>query len=88
MKRTFISFLAASFISFSVLSQQDIGFEGVYQLINQNNFFKAKDVYSTTKNNFSPIHQQFIEAFLDHAFGKHNTKNKKLIDVLYGNIIF
>ena len=81
MKRTFISFLVAGFISFSGLSQQDIGFEDVYQLIDQNNFFKAKDVYSTTKNSISPIHQKFIEAFLDNAFGRLTESNEKMTEL-------
>ena len=74
--------VAFAFFTIGAFGQtQDMAFEDVYQLIDQNNFFKAKDVYSTAKNNFSPIHQKFIEAFLDHAFGRHTESNEKIAEL-------
>ena len=81
MKRTLISFLAAGLISFSGLAQQDMTFEDVYQLIDQKNTFKARDVYGTTKNSLSPVHQKFIEAFLDNSFGRLTESNEKIAEL-------
>jgi len=81
MKRVLTSFLAAGLISFSGLAQQDLAFQDVYQIIYHNNPFKARDVYSTTKDNLSLVHQKFIEAFLDNAFGRLTESNEKITEL-------
>lgn len=57
---------------------QNNSFEQIYKMIEQKNFFKAKETYNETKNCVSPTYQKIIEVFLDNAFGKLTESNQKI----------
>ncbi len=57
---------------------QNNSFEQIYKMIEQKNFFKAKETYNETKNSVSPTYQKITEVFLDNAFGKLTESNQKI----------
>jgi hypothetical protein len=65
---------------------QNTSFENLYQFIDQKDYFKAKELYSTSKDKLLPIHQKFIEAFLDNAFGKLSESNEKIAELTQGQL--
>lgn len=73
------------FVNANLFSQtEDESFSQIYNLIQQKNFFKAKDVYESDKNSLSFLHQYYTEAYIDNAFNKLNKSNEK-IQVLIEN---
>ncbi|MBI9068608.1 MAG: aspartyl protease family protein [Salinivirgaceae bacterium] len=65
-------------------SSRDVVFEKIYSLIEQENFFKAKEFYDSNRNDFLQIHQNFIEAVLYNAFNQSEESENK-IDFLIEN---
>ena len=81
MKRLFLLSVSVLLNATFIASGQNKAFEDVYQLINQKNFFQAKEIYGTTKDNLTPTQQKVIEAFLDNAFGKLSVSNEKIAEL-------
>ena len=50
----------------------------IYDLIEQKNFFKAKEIYDLQKKDLSDSHQKFVEAFLDNAFNRLEESNNQI----------
>ena len=75
-----IAFILSTLNSFGQI--QENSFENIYNLLDQNNFFKAKEIYSADKSNLSPVHQKFIEAYLDNTFGKPTQSNEKIAEIV------
>ena len=64
-----IAFL--TLLSLNVWGQtKNTAFIHIYDLIEQKNFFKAKEIYDLQKKDLSDSHQKFVEAFLDNAFNR------------------
>lgn len=51
-------------------SENKMAFNDIYKLTEQDNFFKAKEVYELNKKHLSKPYQQFIEAILNNAFNQ------------------
>lgn len=67
------------FVNLSVFGQShDNEFKKVYNLIQQKDFFKAKELYGVNKNNLSTMHQTIVEVFLDNAFNLLQQSNQKI----------
>ncbi|MEO7044912.1 MAG: hypothetical protein ABI091_06360, partial [Ferruginibacter sp.] len=72
-------FIVLSFCSLEAAGQNRVAdFKTIYSLIEQKNFFKAKDLYDTRKDKLSKTAQNVIELFLDNAFNKPEQSNKKI----------
>ncbi|MEP7081089.1 MAG: hypothetical protein ABI784_10195, partial [Ginsengibacter sp.] len=72
-------FIVLSFCSLETAGQNRIAdFKTIYSLIEQKNFFKAKDLYDLKKDKLSKTAQNLIELFLDNAFNKPQQSNKKI----------
>src|SRR5690554_4813727 len=57
-------------------------FNEIYALIDFENFFEAKEIYDTYKNELSEDHQLFIEAVLDNSFNRLSESDRKVEDLL------
>ncbi|MDR2144855.1 MAG: retropepsin-like domain-containing protein [Tannerella sp.] len=69
--------------SLSVFGQtRDEVFANIYDLIDHQNFFKAREMYGTAGINLSPVHQKVVEAFLDNAFGRLTESNVKISELI------
>ena len=53
-------------------------FETLYAQIKQKNFFKAREIFATTKKKLPSEYQYFTEAVLDNAFNKPKESNLKI----------
>ncbi|SIS59026.1 Aspartyl protease [Chryseobacterium ureilyticum] len=53
-------------------------FESLYVQIKQKNFFKAREIFVTTKKKLPSEYQYFTEAVLDNAFNKPKESNLKI----------
>lgn len=53
-------------------------FESLYTQIKQKNFFKAREIFATTKKKLPSEYQYFTEAVLDNAFNKPKESNLKI----------
>lgn len=58
--------------------QDDAVFNKIYTSIKQDNFFKAKELYNSNRDGLSKPHQQFVEAFLNNAFNRHEESEEKI----------
>ncbi|MGO3707806.1 aspartyl protease family protein [Mesonia hippocampi] len=77
-KRT-LTFVLIIFINVNLFGQTEgDNFSQIYSLIQQRNFFKAKDVYNSNKESLSFSHQYFTEVCIDNAFNKLNESNGKI----------
>lgn len=84
MKRIKMIFTLLTLLSLNVFGQtQNITFNQVYKLIEQKNFFKAKEIYNLKKNNLSTIDQNIAEVFLDNAFNRLEESNRKIKQLFY-----
>ena len=78
MKKT-LALILIIFFNVNLFGQTEIdNFSQIYNLIQQRNFFKTKDVYDSTKKRLSFPHQYFTEVCLDNAFNKLNESNEKI----------
>ncbi|BAX82095.1 hypothetical protein ALGA_3803 [Labilibaculum antarcticum] len=57
---------------------ENLKFNDIYDLLEQKNFFKAKEMYSFAKNNFPIAYQKFTEALLDNAFNRLDESQEKI----------
>ncbi len=64
--------------------EQNLSFVEIYDLIQKDNYFKAKEIYQVKKNDLPEHHQLFTEAVLDNAFNKLADSENK-INKLIGN---
>ena len=72
-----IAFL--TLLSLNVWGQtKNTAFIQIYDLIEQKNFFKAKEIYDLQKKDLSDSHQKFVEAFLDNAFNRLEESNNQI----------
>ena len=55
-----------------------VAFNEIYSCIQQDNFFKAKEMYLKHKTNLTHPYQQFTEAVLDNAFNQLEDSDKKI----------
>lgn len=53
-------------------------FENLYVQIKQKNFFKAREIFATTKKKLPSEYQYFTEVVLDNAFNKPKESNLKI----------
>ncbi|MEO0528811.1 MAG: aspartyl protease family protein, partial [Bacteroidota bacterium] len=53
-------------------------FDEIYSLIEQKNFFQARNVYDKSKNGIALKYRLFIEAVLDNSFNSVNSSKKKV----------
>jgi hypothetical protein len=66
-------------LSLNVWGQtKNTAFIQIYDLIEQKNFFKAKEIYDLQKKDLSDTHQKFLEAFLDNAFNRLDESNNQI----------
>lgn len=83
MKRTRIIVVLLTLLSLNVLGQsQNAVFIRIYDLIEQKNFFKAKEIYDLQKKDLSDTHQKFVEAFLNNAFNRLKESNNQIIKLI------
>ncbi|WP_319563068.1 pepsin/retropepsin-like aspartic protease family protein [Marispirochaeta sp.] len=59
-------------------------FKQICEIIGQDNFFKAEEVYSSNKNDLSEIEQNYTEAILDNAFNRIEESERKIDWILNG----
>ncbi len=79
MKRTKIVIAFLTLLSLNVWGQtKNTAFIQIYDLIEQKNFFKAKEIYDLQKKDLSDTHQKFVEAFLDNAFNRLDESNNHI----------
>ncbi|MDM8159700.1 retropepsin-like aspartic protease [Labilibaculum sp. K2S] len=57
-------------------------FNEIYELTEQNNFFKAKEQFELNKNALSKPYQKFIIAVLDNAFNKLGASEQTIEDLI------
>jgi predicted aspartyl protease len=74
----FILFLGILVCSNSCNTDSHIAYTKIYTLIEQDNFFKAKEIYLKDKANLTKPYQQFTEAVLDNAFNQLEKSDKKI----------
>lgn len=73
-------------LNLSVSGQvQPASFGEIGHLVEQKNFFKAKETYALQKSKLSVIHQQLIEVLLDNAFNRVGASNHKIALLLSEN---
>lgn len=83
MKLTKIIVILLTSLSLNVLGQsQNDAFIRIYDLIEQKNFFKAKEAYNLQKQELSDTHQKFVEVFLDNAFNRLDESNRQIIQLI------
>jgi hypothetical protein len=79
VKRTKIVIAFLTLLSLNVWGQtKNTAFIQIYDLIEQKNFFKAKEIYDLQKKDLSDTHQKFLEAFLDNAFNRLDESNNQI----------
>ncbi len=82
MKLTKIIVILLTSLSLNVLGQsQNDAFIRIYDLIEQKNFFKAKEIYDLQKKDLSDTYQKFVEAFLNNAFNRLEESNNQIIQL-------
>lgn len=79
--RVIIYFLLVLILN-SCNSKNTDAFNEIYALTEQNNFFKAKDLYETSKNELSRSHQDYIRAVLDNAFNRLKKSEETIAHLL------
>lgn len=57
-------------------------FDTIYQLISQRNYFKARELYQSSKPAVSDTEQQVIEACLENAFNRPEESNRHIEQLL------
>lgn len=57
-------------------------FNEIYELTEQNNFFKAKEQFHLNKNALSKPHQKFLTAVLDNAFNKLGASDQNIEELM------
>jgi len=74
-----VIFLLGVLICLSACSRKNEAlFNAIYTLTEQNNFFKAKELYESNKDAFTVSYQQFTEAVLSNAFNKVEESEKQI----------
>ncbi len=63
-------------------TSNDASFNELYKFIDQNNFFKAKELYALKKTDLSVSHQEFIQAVLNNAFNQTGESEKNIDQLL------
>ncbi len=58
-------------------------FNEVYKLIEQKNFFKAKELYKVNEKHLPLEYRNFIKAFLDNAFGDLKASDQNITKILH-----
>lgn len=58
------------------------GFDTIYRLMKEKNFFKAREIYEGGGVRLSPSQQVFTEAMLNNAFNKLEASNKKISQLI------
>jgi predicted aspartyl protease len=83
MKRIELILLLLVWINISSFGQApNPAFSRIYTLIEQKNFFKAREVYDQQKQQLSRTHQQYTEVFLDNAFNRLEASNTRAAQLL------
>lgn len=75
------------FIASLSLSAQknDKRFNDIVALLEQKNFFKAKEQYALTQKQLTPANRNYIEACLDNAFNRLKESNTKIEALIRNN---
>ncbi len=74
-----VIFLLGVLICLSACSRKNEAlFNAIYTLTEQNNFFKAKELYESNKDAFTVSYQQYTEAVLSNAFNKVEESEKQI----------
>lgn len=81
LKETIILMLILFSLTGCVKNNETV-FNKIYDLTEQNNFFKAKALFESTRDALSKPYQQYIEAILDNAFNKLEASEKSIMDVM------
>src|SRR5690554_3147691 len=79
-KLTFVSFFLPLFFACTI--NDNSHFNEIFTLTEQENYFRAQEVYDAYKNNLSVKYQLFIEAVLDNAFNRLSESDRKVEDLL------
>ena len=70
-------------LGFSAVAQkQQPVFNTIYSLIDQKNFFKAKEIFNENQDEISPDHQLLISIFLENAFNELEASNQSILNLL------
>jgi len=78
MKKIIVCCLV-SFLVINVFGQEDnTAFAQIYDLIERDNYFKAKEIYDLQKEDVPKTYQLVTEAFLDNAFNKLTESDNKI----------
>jgi predicted aspartyl protease len=77
--RYIVVFWFTILLAFNVSSQKnDTSFALIYDLIEQDNYFKARAVFDSEKTSLSSEFQLVTEVFLDNAFNRLTKSNQKI----------
>lgn len=83
MKRIKIVITLLTLLSLTVCGQtENPAFARIYGLIEQKNFFKAKEIYGSQQRELSKTHQKVVEAFLDNAFNRLQESNNQISQLI------
>jgi predicted aspartyl protease len=78
-----VIFWVAVLLAFNVSSQKNnISFALIYDLIEQENYFKAQAVFDAEKTSISSEFQLVTEVFLDNAFNRLAESNQKISQLI------
>lgn len=86
MKPLHLVFLISIFINPQIRAQSVSPIEKeVIHLINQKDFFKAKELTENSNLNIAPIYQEYFNAILDNAFNRPQSSNNRIEQLLKKN---
>lgn len=78
-RRRFVIVFSCIISTLTVFGQKErIIFEKIYEIIQQDDFFKAREFYALNKKKLSTVQQNFTEAVLDNAFNKLEASSNKI----------
>ncbi|MGM0621161.1 MAG: hypothetical protein ACQETJ_08965, partial [Bacteroidota bacterium] len=78
MKKIFV-FCLVSLLVINVFGQDgEAKFAQIYDLIERDNYFKAKEIYDLQKEDLTQTYQLVTEAILDNAFNKLTESDNKI----------
>ena len=63
------------------------GFDTLYRLMKEKNFFKVRELYDSGRARLSLSQQRFTEAVLDNSFNQLEESNRKIAELITGNAV-
>jgi len=79
------TFLTVFFICFNVSSaNDDDSYNSINSLIDQENYFKAKEVFDSNIGTLTDVHVKFFEIILDNAFNKPKKSHEEAVLFING----